>query len=39
VVKKNGFLVHGGSGTTDLDVVDIIKRQREGRAAAVARVP
>ncbi len=39
VVNKNGFLVHAGSGTTDLDVAAFIKRQREGRAAAVARVP
>jgi AbrB family looped-hinge helix DNA binding protein len=39
VVSKKGFLVHGGSGTTGLDVVDFIKRQREGRVAVMGRVP
>ena len=37
VVSKNGFLVHAGSGQVDLDVPGFIKRQREGRAADIAR--
>jgi len=37
VASKNGFLVHAGSGTVDLDVPGFIKRQREGRAANIAR--
>jgi AbrB family looped-hinge helix DNA binding protein len=37
VVNKRGFLVHAGPGTTDLDVPDFIKRQREGRITSITR--
>lgn len=39
VVSKNGFLVHAGNGTIDLDLPAFIKRQREGRAAGIVRRP
>ena len=39
VVSKNGFLVHTGNGTIDLDLPEFVKRQREGRAAGIVRRP
>jgi AbrB family looped-hinge helix DNA binding protein len=37
LIEKKGFLVHQGTGKTDLDVADFINRQRVGRAAGAVR--
>jgi AbrB family looped-hinge helix DNA binding protein len=39
LVEKSGFLVHQGSGKSEIAIADFINRQREGRAAGVARMP
>ena len=39
LVTKKGFLVHRGSGKTDVDIADFIRRQRAGRASGAVRIP